>query len=243
MRKIYLVPNLCTTGNFFCGLMSMTLTIREEYSIAAWLILLAMVFDFLDGYLARLTRSISRFGVEYDSLADLTTFGLAPALLIYRAFLLDMGRLGIGAAFLFSVSAALRLARFNVQFHGEEKHEFRGLPTPAAAGVMATLILLVARFSIDPSGWLPVLMILLSYLMLSTVRFAALSRIEVYNRKPFIYLALIILCFVAIIFYAEAFFFLGFTGYVGFNLYRNFFHPRRAVSLGIEKTKEIPHSD
>lgn len=205
----------------------MFLTIQGRYSLAAWFILLAMVFDFLDGYVARITKSFSRFGVEYDSMADLTTFGLAPTLLVYRAFLVGLGRLGVGAAFLYSVSAALRLARFNVQIQSEEKEAFTGLPTPAAAGILATLVLLINKYSWNQGAWLPVVMALLSYLMISTIRFAAFTKIEIHKRKPFVYLAVAVLLLAALIFYAEICLFLVFIGYAGFNLYLSVFHHRQ----------------
>ncbi|MDP8219093.1 MAG: CDP-diacylglycerol--serine O-phosphatidyltransferase [Candidatus Theseobacter exili] len=228
MKKIYLLPNLVTTANFFCGVLSMILTVKGAYPFAAWLIILAMIFDFMDGYLARLSNSTSRFGVEFDSMADLTTFGLAPTLLVYRFFLSDLGRLGIGVAFLFSVSTALRLARFNVQRHGEEKDSFTGLPSPAAAGVLVSTILVMHRYSLTSWAILPLGMILLSYLMISTVKFSVLGAFGIHKRKPFVYLAAAVLFFVAIIFYSEICIFIGFIGYLGINLYNALFQKKKS---------------
>ncbi|MEE9146980.1 MAG: CDP-diacylglycerol--serine O-phosphatidyltransferase [Candidatus Tectomicrobia bacterium] len=141
-KSIYLLPNLFTTGNLLCGFSSVIASINEQYVQAALVILLAAVLDCLDGKVARMTNSASAFGVEYDSLADLLSFGLAPGLLLYSWILRPFGHFGWLAACLFVICGALRLARFNVQASGGPRSNFTGLPIPMAAGVIASAVLL-----------------------------------------------------------------------------------------------------
>jgi len=215
MRKIYILPNLFTTGNFFCGVVALSLIFQEKFIPAAFIIILAMVFDFIDGQVARLYRVTSRFGVEYDSLADFLTFGVATTFLIYRMFLVEMGRLGIGLAFLYSVFCALRLARFNTQVKKEEKTNFTGLPSPISAGVLVSYILLINRYSLP--GWekaIPFIMVFLSYLMISTYTYPTLISLRVRGKKPFLYLVGLVLGLAILIFWAELGLFSVFVGYM-----------------------------
>ena len=162
MRKISVLPSLITLGNLTCGFASIILAADGEYERAAWLILLGMVFDALDGQVARLTGTAGDFGVQLDSLCDVVTFGLAPAVLINRLSL-DYDRLGMPEEFVWLVSvlyvvcAVLRLARFNLETSAEEEdHErFYGLPSPAAAGQIATLIILDNYLPEHPFDFLP----------------------------------------------------------------------------------------
>ena len=139
-RGIYLLPSILTTFGMFAGFYSIIASINGDYTLAAISIMVAMLWDTLDGRVARLTNTQSDFGAEYDSLADLVSFGMAPALLVYEWSLSDLGRIGWLAAFLFLACAALRLARFNTQVGISEKRYFQGLPSPAAAGVIASMI-------------------------------------------------------------------------------------------------------
>ena len=132
-RGVYILPNLVTTGSLFAGFYGIVATMNGNYNLAAWFILISAIFDGLDGKVARLTGTTSRFGVEYDSLADLVAFGVAPGLLMYAWALKPFGKLGWLAAFLYVVCGALRLARFNVQVDTVESKRFVGLPIPAAA--------------------------------------------------------------------------------------------------------------
>jgi len=141
-KGIYLIPSLFTTGNLICGFFSIILTFNGKYLEAAYLIILAHLLDGLDGYVARLTKSTSQFGVEFDSLADLISFGLAPAILVYYWALVPWKTWGSVAACLFVVCGALRLARFNVQIKSVEKSHFVGLPTPAAAEMIVAIVLM-----------------------------------------------------------------------------------------------------
>src|SRR5467141_5341190 len=142
-KSIFLLPSLLTTGNLFCGFVAMLLTVDGRYAEATLAIFVAMIMDMLDGRVARLMKATSQFGVEYDSLADIVSFGVAPAFMLYWFALRDLGRPAWFAAFLFVICGALRLARFNVQTGTVDRRFFIGLSTPAAAGVVAASILLL----------------------------------------------------------------------------------------------------
>ena len=139
-RGIYLLPSILTTFGMFAGFYSIIASINGDFTLAAISIMIAMMWDTLDGRVARLTNTQSAFGAQYDSLTDLVSFGVAPALLVYEWSLSDMGRVGWLAAFIFLACAALRLARFNTQVGTADKRYFQGLPSPAAAGVIASMI-------------------------------------------------------------------------------------------------------
>ena len=141
-KGIYLIPSLFTTGNLICGFFSIISTFNGEYLQAAVLIILAHLLDGMDGYVARLTKTTTQFGVEFDSLADLISFGLAPAILVYYWALVPWKTWGWLAACLYVVCGALRLARFNVQIKSVEKSHFVGLPTPAAAEMIVAIVLM-----------------------------------------------------------------------------------------------------
>ena len=147
-RGIYVLPNLFTTLNAFCGFFAVISAIDGHFPVAAVSILGAVFFDILDGKIARAAKATSRFGVEYDSLSDLISFGLASGLVMYLWALKPMGRIGWLAAFLFTICGALRLARFNTQAGKTSGNSFTGLPIPAAAGMCATTILFFNRFGI-----------------------------------------------------------------------------------------------
>lgn len=140
-RGLLVIPNLITTANLFCGFFSIIKSISGQFEFAAYLVVLAGFFDFLDGRVARMMKMQSDFGVEYDSLADLTTFCLAPALLAYNFGLNQFGKFGLGACFLYFACGALRLARFNVQSSTVEKVNFQGAPSPTAGGMMVSWVL------------------------------------------------------------------------------------------------------
>ncbi|MBW2721490.1 MAG: CDP-diacylglycerol--serine O-phosphatidyltransferase [Deltaproteobacteria bacterium] len=189
-RGIYLLPNLLTTGNLFCGFYSIIATINHDFRTAAIAILLAILFDILDGKVARLTGSSSRFGVEYDSLADLVAFGVAPALLVYMWALIPFGRLGWGAAFLFVACGALRLARFNSQADSTPKKHFVGLPIPGAALMVATTVMFFYRMGgSGPTKHFHVL----GFLMVSNIPYNSFKEFDGFQRMPFRTLFLIVL--------------------------------------------------
>jgi CDP-diacylglycerol--serine O-phosphatidyltransferase len=185
-RGLFILPTLFTVGNLFCGYLSLWCAIRGTFEIAAVLIVAAGVLDGLDGRIARMTHSTSEFGEEYDSLADLVSFGVAPAVLAYSWGLADFDRLGWMASFLFVVCGSMRLARFNIQTHVVDKRYFVGLPIPAAAGTVATIVLatperLVSRMWM---AGLLVLTFLLSFLMISTIRYRSFKDLDLKRRRP-----------------------------------------------------------
>jgi CDP-diacylglycerol--serine O-phosphatidyltransferase len=141
---VYILPNLLTTGNLFWGFFSVVKSLQGQFGWAASAVLLAAVFDILDGRVARLTKGTSEFGVQYDSLCDLVSFGVAPAIMMYQFGLSSYGRIGWVLCFLFMACGALRLARFNVQSSiGKASGDFTGLPIPMAAAVVATFVAFV----------------------------------------------------------------------------------------------------
>lgn len=213
-RGIFLLPNVVTTANLFCGFFSITRSIAGEFEFAAFLIIFATFLDFLDGRIARLTKSQSGFGVEYDSLSDLTTFCLAPAILAYLFGLQEFGRFGIAACFLFFGCGALRLARFNVQASTIEKYDFQGLPSPTAGGMIAAYVLFyqdVVGFSDRQLFILLGLTVGLGLLMVSNVRYRSFKRV---SRASFLFLVLIVALFFLIASKPKVMFFVVASVYV-----------------------------
>src|SRR5512137_1071872 len=151
-RGIYLLPNLFTTAALFGGFYAIVQAMNQRFDQAAVAIFIAMVLDSLDGRVARLTRTQSAFGAEYDSLADMVSFGAAPALVVYEWTLRGMGKLGWIAAFVYVAGAALRLARFNTMLEVADKRWFTGMPSPAAAALVAGLVWIIDDYNIDPIG-------------------------------------------------------------------------------------------
>jgi CDP-diacylglycerol--serine O-phosphatidyltransferase len=194
-KGIYLLPNLITTGSLFCGFLSIIHAIKGHYFFAGWMILLAGIFDLFDGRVARLTRTHSDFGIEYDSLCDLASFGLAPAILVYTWAIHDFKQIGAAAAFLFFVCAALRLARFNVQVSDVEKKHFQGLPVPMAAYTLSSFVILnhSSGNALDPvlKFLLLALTVGLALLMVSTVPYRNFKKINFKRRQSFFVLVLL----------------------------------------------------
>ena len=200
-RAIYLLPNLITTLAFFSGFVSVVWSLDGAYSKAAVAIIIAGVLDALDGRIARLTKTTSLFGVQYDSLSDSFAFGAAPAVLMYTAILHPLGRFGWLGAFLFMVCGSLRLARYNVQAQRVGEKHFTGLPIPAAAGMVAVTVLLVGEDSLD-SLLVRVVFIagayILGFLMISTIPYPSLKQVVIPRRKAFQVLALVVICLVIV---------------------------------------------
>lgn len=187
---IYILPNLMTTANMFFGFFSIILAMKGQFQLAAYAIVASAIFDLLDGRLARLTRSTSKFGAEYDSLSDVLSFGMAPALLMYLWALEPFGRLGWLASFIYLACTALRLARFNVQAHVVEKNYFQGLPSPMAAGIVASAVLAFIDLGYESRGNLGLLLltVLLGIVMVSTFRYRSFKDLDLKERVPFKYL-------------------------------------------------------
>ncbi|MBW2367450.1 MAG: CDP-diacylglycerol--serine O-phosphatidyltransferase [Deltaproteobacteria bacterium] len=214
-RGIYVLPNLCTTLNLFCGFLAIIFSMEGKFSTAAFSIIIAGMFDGLDGKIARATGATSQFGVEYDSLADLISFGLAPGLMMYLWILSPLGRVGWLAAFLFTVCGALRLARFNTQTGSISSDHFTGLPIPAAAGMLAGTVLFAHKLGFA-DNLNPILMLLpvygLSFLMVSNIRYISSKKSFIFRRMNFNALVGVILVFVFIVAQpAIALFLIGFV--------------------------------
>lgn len=187
-RGIFLLPSLFTVANLFCGYASIIHATRGDFETAALLIGVAMVLDTLDGYFARLTHSSTDFGVQLDSLADVISFGMAPAVLAFTWGLWPLRRLGWAAGFIYVAAAAMRLARFNTQATAaSDKRYFIGMPSPSAAAVIAATVYLHPVSIPDYAAALPVLALVLvpAFLMVSTIRFRSIKAIDVgWRRSP-----------------------------------------------------------
>jgi CDP-diacylglycerol--serine O-phosphatidyltransferase len=212
---IYVLPNLMTTANLFSGFYAVILAIKGEFIYAAWAIVAAAIFDLLDGRLARLTRSTSKFGAEYDSLCDLVSFGMAPAIMMYLWALQPFGRIGWLSCFLYCACGALRLARFNVQANVVEKNFFQGLPIPMAAGIVASAVLAFHDLEWEPSRnpLLLAITILLAVVMVSTFRYRSFKDLDLKERMPFRYLIVGVGLIAVIAWWPEVMLFLVFLGY------------------------------
>ena len=188
-RGIYLLPTLFTVGNLFCGFSAILQASYHQYEQAAQLIFLAGLLDLLDGRIARLTGSTSEFGVEFDSLADLASFGMAPAYLIWQWALEPLHRVGWLLAFLFVVCAAMRLARFNIQTGISNKRYFLGLPAPAAAGAVACLALVFPdeHVTAAPRIAIACLMTAIALLMVSRVRYRSFKDFNLRHRRSYLW--------------------------------------------------------
>ena len=199
---IYLLPNLFTTGALFAGFYGIVAAINDRFEAAAVAILVAMMLDGMDGRIARLTNTQSDFGAEYDSLSDMVSFGLAPALVIYQWTLFELGKLGWVAAFMYAAGAALRLARFNTQVGIADKRFFQGLPSPAAAAALATIVWFGESFALRDGVALPGIAtaatILAALLMVSNLRYYSFKDVDLRNRVPFVSVLAVVMIFVLI---------------------------------------------
>lgn len=205
-KGVYILPNLFTAGSLFCGFFSLVRTLEEDFYAAAILILIAGFLDGIDGKIARYTNTSTRFGLEFDSLADVISFGVAPGILVYTWALEPFGRLGWLAAFLYVVCGAMRLGRFNIQVTNVESRYFSGLPIPAAAGLIATVILVY--YNLGDTGVSKHLTILittyiLAFLMVSTIKYYSFKDLELIRRKPFHWLVISILVIIVVAYEPE----------------------------------------
>ena len=220
-RGIYLLPSILTTFGMFAGFYSIIASINGDFTLAAISIMVAMLWDTLDGWVARLTNTQSKFGAEYDSLADLVSFGVAPALLVYEWSLSDLGRIGWLAAFIFLACAALRLARFNTQVGISDKRYFQGLPSPAAAGVIASMIWLKFwKFEYFDFGIVSLsyyvgvgITIVCALLMVSNVRYYSFKELDS-KKASFRFLLAIVLSLIVLLSKPNIFLFTGFFLYM-----------------------------
>jgi len=188
-RGIYLLPSLFTTGGLFAGFYALIAAVQGRFELAAWALIAAAIFDMLDGRVARLLHAESDFGAQYDSLCDMLSFGIAPAVLVYLWALVPLHKAGWLAAFLVAACAALRLASFNVQLDTQSKRYFNGLPTPAAAMLIATAVLFHEDNGMGPVPWLWFgIAVTLAWLMVSRVPFFAGKDVDLKKRHPAIIL-------------------------------------------------------
>jgi CDP-diacylglycerol--serine O-phosphatidyltransferase len=229
-RGVYLVPSILTLSNLSAGMVSIIFSATGHFSSAAWAILAGIVMDMLDGRIARWSGATSQFGLELDSLCDLVTFGVAPGILMFRLILEDLGRPGYMIVIFFAITAALRLARFNLKSQsGEPQTYFVGLPVPAAAGILASFVLSYELFGDDLSGktipllmkrmplfyhFMPMLMMVLSFLMISTVHYGNFKKMKLGRPKPLQQLAPIAAAVLLILTYPQNTIFIVFSLYV-----------------------------
>jgi len=202
-RGIYLLPNLLTTAALFAGFYAIVATFKGRFEIAAIAIFIAMIADTLDGRIARLTNTQSAFGAEYDSLSDMVSFGIAPALLGFNWGLATLGNIGWFLAFLYSAATALRLARFNTQLGVADKRYFQGLPCPAAAAIVSSFIWVIQDNHWPANklliGLFAILITCTAILMVSRVRFHSFKQFNWHERVPFVSLLALVLIFAFIL--------------------------------------------
>lgn len=216
-----------------CGIISIIFSIKGEFTMAAWMLILAIVFDMLDGRVARMTKTTSEFGVQMDSLSDLISFGAAPSIMMYQLVLNIMGKLGIAIAVMFVLCSALRLAKFNVQAkEGVVHSSFMGLPTPASAGLLISFVLSYELLLSEPGQTLsfntipllmksmpvffksmPIVMVILSLLMVSNIPYASFKKFSFSKPRAFQLLVLIILLIFLILAFPQNIIFILFSLY------------------------------
>lgn len=200
-RGIYLLPNLFTTAGLFSGFYAIVASMNERYIEAAVAIFIAMVFDGVDGRVARMTNTESDFGAEYDSMADIVSFGMAPALVMYNYALVDLGKLGWLAAFIFVAGGALRLARFNTNLGTADKRYFQGLAIPSAAAVVAGLVWVGTEYGIEGDSigsFAALVTIAAGLLMVTNFRYHSFKDVDWKGRVSFVVILVIVLAFVIV---------------------------------------------
>ncbi len=200
-RGIYLLPNLFTTAGLFAGFYAIVSAMRGEFTVAAVAIFVAMIMDGLDGRIARMTNTQSAFGAEYDSLADMVAFCLAPALVMFEWALAGLGKFGWMVAFIFAACGALRLARFNTQIGIADKRYFQGLPSPAAAACIAGWVWAGSSNALAPALLTMVaipLTLMCAILMVSTVRYHSFKELDLRGKVPFMVMLVLVLVFALI---------------------------------------------
>ena len=215
-KGIYLLPNLFTTASLFAGFYSIIASVQEKYYIAALAILVSLVFDGLDGRIARMTNTTSKFGAEYDSLSDLIAFGVAPALLAYVWVMSSDGKLGWMAGFLFVACGALRLARFNIQIGIIDSKVFNGLPIPAAASVIATTVIFFYFIGSEGkfhNSYITYSVIGLALLMVSNNKYYSFKGMNLRSRVPFTFILIVVGILLVIYYKPEIMAFVIMLGY------------------------------
>ncbi|MFH2012134.1 MAG: CDP-diacylglycerol--serine O-phosphatidyltransferase [Pseudomonadota bacterium] len=239
MKKgVYVLPNLLTTVGLLSGFYAIISVLEGKFQYAAYAILVALLFDGLDGRVARLTRTTSRFGIEYDSLADLVAFGIAPGLLVFSWALVPFGRFGWLAAFLYVACGALRLARFNTQVTVIKSNKFSGLPIPAAASLIASTVLFFHYLGYDEdTKHITVLCMIyiLSFLMVSSIKYYSFKELGLLKRRPFSFLVTFVLLLILVVAKPQIVLFAFFLSYALSGPITIIYYQRRKAS---EKLKE-----
>jgi CDP-diacylglycerol--serine O-phosphatidyltransferase len=200
-RGIYLLPNLLTTAGLFSGFYAIVASMNGRFEAAAIAIFIAMIMDSLDGRVARMTNTQSAFGAEYDSMADMVSFGIAPALVAYNWGLADLGKIGWLSAFIFVAGAALRLARFNTQVGIADKRFFQGLASPAAAAIIAGMVWFGSDNQIDGASVSPLVAIITiaaGLLMVSNFRYHSFKDVDWKGKVSFVAILIVVLVFVVV---------------------------------------------
>ncbi|MGQ8365035.1 CDP-diacylglycerol--serine O-phosphatidyltransferase [Glaciecola sp. 1036] len=200
-RGIYLLPNLLTTAGLFSGFYAVVMSMNGMFEHASVAIFVAMIFDGLDGRVARITNTQSAFGAEYDSMADMVSFGIAPALVAYNFGMTDLGKIGWLAAFMYVAGAALRLARFNTQIETADKRFFQGLASPAAAAVVSGTVWVSYDYNIDGNsiGFLVAIVTgLAGLLMVSNFKYNSFKELNWHGKVPFVALLIVMLIFIIV---------------------------------------------
>jgi CDP-diacylglycerol--serine O-phosphatidyltransferase len=242
-RGIFLLPSLLTTGNLFCGFLALILSTQDRYTEAAIAIFVAMVMDLLDGKVARLTKTTTQFGVEFDSLADVVSFCVAPAFLLYSVALAPLGRAAWLGAFLFVICGALRLARFNVYSGVTDRRYFVGLSTPAAAGMVCSTVLLLDGEEL--TRWhgmaISVGTYLVALLMVSTFRYYSFKDVDFARRRPVGVLLVVVLGLLIVATHPQWFLFLLFSVYLLSGPTRPVWARRLEGTLTTDKTPRDSH--
>lgn len=215
-RGIFLLPSLLTTGNLFCGFLAIVLSAQSRFVEAAVAVFVGMILDILDGKVARLTKTTTQFGVEFDSLADVVSFCVAPAFMLYALALQQFGRVAWLGAFLFVICGALRLARFNVYQGVTDRRYFVGLPTPAAAGLVAATALLLEGTEIArwQAAAISVGTVIVALLMVSTFRYYSFKEVDFARRHPAQVLVLVVLGVLIVATHPQWFLFILFSLYL-----------------------------
>jgi len=261
-KGIYIFPSLFTCGNMSFGILSILSSVDGQFINAAWFLIGALACDILDGRIARMTNTTSDFGMQLDSLSDLISFGVAPAMMVYMLVLDKMGKIGVAIAVLFVLCSALRLARFNVLAQSGEVHKhFVGLPTPASAGVIISFVLSYellgpAELSLNiktipqvmelmPTFFkiMPVVVVVLSFLMVSNIPYISFKRIKLSKVRTIELLALLIVLILLIVVYPQNIIFIIFFFYAasGIIFYiPRFFFRKRALKNIEHQAKEEP---
>jgi CDP-diacylglycerol--serine O-phosphatidyltransferase len=254
-RGIYLLPNAFTTAALFCGFYAIVMAMNQKFEHAAWAIFVAMVLDGLDGRIARLTNTQSEFGAQYDSLSDMVSFGAAPALVIYEWSLRGLGKLGWIAAFVYCAGGALRLARFNTNIEVVDKRFFQGMPSPAAAAIVAGFILMMRDMAERGYEWAAngldlawpcwVITLFAGLTMVTNVPFYSFKDVNFRKSVPFIAVFLIALAFALVSIAPGAVFFPIFMvyGLSGYAIYFWRLAKGRPVSLIQTDTEPVDPSE